>query len=47
MKTYEGVELQLHGFLNTALDVSSWSVSCPGRFTPGEIFQFGVYTFMK
>jgi len=36
MKTYGGVELQLHAFLNFALDGGEWSASRPGRFTPEE-----------
>jgi hypothetical protein len=34
MKTYWGVEVQLHAFLTSALDEGEWSVSRPGRFTP-------------
>jgi len=34
MKTYRGVEVQLHAFLTSALDGGEWSVSRPGRFTP-------------
>jgi hypothetical protein len=36
MKTYWGVEVQLHAFLAWALDGSEWSTSRPGRFTPRE-----------
>jgi hypothetical protein len=36
MKTYCGVEVQLHAFLNSALDGDEWSTSRPGRFTPRE-----------
>jgi hypothetical protein len=36
MKTYEGVDLQTHVFLTSALVGGEWSVSRPGRFTPGE-----------
>jgi len=37
MKAYQGVELlvvQLHSFLNPALDGDEWSASRPGRFIP-------------
>jgi len=33
MKTYWGVEEQLHDFLTSALDGGEWSASRPGRFT--------------
>jgi hypothetical protein len=33
MKIYEGVEVQLHSFLNSALDGGNWSASRPGRYT--------------
>jgi len=33
---YEGVEFQLHTFLNSALDGGKWSASCPSHFTPAE-----------
>jgi hypothetical protein len=36
MKTYWGVEVELHAFLASALDGGEWSVSRPGRFTPRE-----------
>jgi hypothetical protein len=36
MKTYWGVELQLHAFLTSALGGGEWSDSRPGRFTPRE-----------
>jgi hypothetical protein len=36
MKTYCGVKVNLHAFLNLALDGSEWSASRPGRFIPGE-----------
>jgi len=36
MKTYGGVEIQLHAFLTSALDGGEWSASRPGHFTPGE-----------
>jgi len=36
MKTYGGVELQIHAFITSALDGGEWSASRPGRFTPGN-----------
>jgi hypothetical protein len=36
MKTFEGVKLQLHVFLTSALDGGKWSVPPPGYFTSGE-----------
>jgi hypothetical protein len=36
MKTYWGVELQLHAFLTSSLDGVEWSASRPGRFFPRE-----------
>jgi hypothetical protein len=36
MKTYGGVEIQLHMFLTLALDGGEWSASHPGRFIPRE-----------
>jgi hypothetical protein len=36
MKTYGGVYVQIHVFLPSALVEGEWSVSRPGRFTPGE-----------
>jgi hypothetical protein len=36
MKAYEGVEVQIHGFLTSALVGGEWSASRPCRFTPGE-----------
>jgi hypothetical protein len=36
MKTYWGVEVELHAFLTSALDGDEWSTSRPGRFTPRE-----------
>jgi hypothetical protein len=36
MKAYGGVHIKLHIFLNSALAGGEWSVSCPGRFIPGE-----------
>jgi hypothetical protein len=36
MKTYGGVDLQIHVFLTSALVGGEWSESQPCRFTPGE-----------
>jgi hypothetical protein len=36
MKTYGGVDVQIHIFLSLALVGCEWSVSRPCRFTPGE-----------
>jgi hypothetical protein len=36
MKTYGGVDVQIHVFLTSALAGGEWSVSRPGRFNPGE-----------
>jgi hypothetical protein len=36
MKTYWGVEIQLHAFLPSALDGGEWSASGTGCFTPRE-----------
>jgi hypothetical protein len=36
MKAYGGVDMQTHVSLTSALPAGEWSVSCPGRFTPGE-----------
>jgi hypothetical protein len=36
MKTYGGVNVQIHVFLTSSLVGSEWSVSFPGCFTPGE-----------
>jgi hypothetical protein len=36
MKTYGGVELQLHAFLTSALDEGEWSASHPSRCIPRE-----------
>jgi hypothetical protein len=35
MKTYMGVESQLHAFLNSALDGGEWLISRSGSFTLG------------
>jgi len=34
MKTYGGVEVQLHAFVTSELDGGEWSASRFGRFTP-------------
>jgi hypothetical protein len=36
MKTYVGVDVQIHIFLASALVEVEWSVSLPGRFTPRQ-----------
>jgi hypothetical protein len=36
MKTYGGVDVEIHIFLTSALDEGEWSASRPGRFTPEE-----------
>jgi hypothetical protein len=36
MKTYGEVDVQIHVSLTSALVGGEWSVSRPGRFTPGE-----------
>jgi len=36
MKTYGGVEVQLHAFLTAMLDGGEWSASRPRPFIPGE-----------
>jgi hypothetical protein len=36
MKAYGGVNVQIHVFLNSALEEGKWSASRPCRFTPGE-----------
>jgi len=33
MKTYGGVEVQLHSFITLALDGDEWSAWCPNHFT--------------
>jgi hypothetical protein len=37
MKAHRGVDVQIHIFLNSALNGAEWSVSDFGRFTPEEI----------
>jgi hypothetical protein len=37
MKTYGGVDVEIHIFLTSALNGGEWSATSPGRFTPGEI----------
>jgi hypothetical protein len=36
MKTYGGVEVHFHAFLNSVLEGDEWLASRPGRFIPGE-----------
>jgi hypothetical protein len=36
MKTYEGVEVQLHTFLTLTLDGGEWLALRPSHFNPGE-----------
>jgi hypothetical protein len=36
MKTYGGVELELHALLTLAVDGDEWSASRPDHFTPRE-----------
>jgi hypothetical protein len=36
MKTYEGVDVEIHVFLNSVLVGGKWSASRCGRFTPSE-----------
>jgi hypothetical protein len=36
MKTYGGVDVQIHVFLTSTLAGGEWSALRPGRFTPGE-----------
>jgi len=49
MKTYEGVQAQLHEFLTSALDGGEWSPSSPGRFISlsGSHSQSGVSSAEK
>jgi hypothetical protein len=37
MTKYRGVEVQLHTFLTSALDIDKWSASRPGCCTPEKI----------
>jgi hypothetical protein len=36
METYEGVEIQPHTFLTSALERGEWSTSCPDCFVSRE-----------
>jgi hypothetical protein len=36
MKTYRGVDVQIHIFLTSALAGGEWSASRPCRFNPGK-----------
>jgi hypothetical protein len=36
MKTYGGLDVQIHVFLTSALAGDEWSASCTSRFNPGE-----------
>jgi len=36
MKVYYVVEVRLHAFLTSAVDVGQWSAPRPGCFTPRE-----------
>jgi len=36
MKTYGGIEVEIHTFLTSALHGDKWSASRSGRFTTGE-----------
>jgi hypothetical protein len=36
MKTYTGLDVQIHVFLISVLDEGEWSASRPGRFNIGE-----------
>jgi hypothetical protein len=36
MKSYGGVDVEIHIFLTSVLAGGDWSNSRPGRFTPGE-----------
>jgi hypothetical protein len=35
MKTYGGVQVQIHVYLSSALVTGEWSPSCLGHLTPG------------
>jgi hypothetical protein len=37
MKAYGEMDVEIHIFLTSALAGGEWSVSPPGRFTPGEM----------
>jgi hypothetical protein len=37
MKFYWALEVQLHAFLNSAVDEAKWSASRPSRFHPRKI----------
>jgi hypothetical protein len=41
MKTYRGVDVQIHIFLTSALVGGEWSASRPCRLTPGTHFIGG------
>jgi hypothetical protein len=41
MKTYRGVDVEIHTFLTSALVGGEWSASLPCRFTPGIHFIGG------
>jgi len=40
MKSYGGMEVELHSFLTMALDDVEWSASCLGCLTPWGILLF-------
>jgi hypothetical protein len=41
MKSYGGVDVQIHIFLTSTLVGGEWSASCPCCFTPGTHFIGG------
>jgi hypothetical protein len=41
MKTYGGVDVQIHLFLTSTLFGAEWPASRPGRFTPGTHWTGG------
>jgi hypothetical protein len=43
MKEYGGVDVEIHIFLTSALIGGEWSVSHPGRFTPGKDYPVQLY----